>query len=249
MYLDPMLLAFHLLTQRLSQTPPCPFLPTSIAWFDSPSQFYQDGLHGVLSLPLRQAWQLSGVDLSVLGVHAREVDLADELDGGGVVGVALVAVHRDTVDAVLVGGLLSSVNRVSRVIDTCCEFFDVAVERTLQCLPKILHIIPPIARMFISTLKQGSNSHEEVPKWCRSSCSSTDPRDLPDRNYTPRRRDPSRPSPAPPTGESCGEPWQPYCMLLSTFCENSRMERFRVVGGCDWENNQGCFGVVQRGAD
>lgn len=38
-------------------------------------------------------------------VHGGQVDLRDELDGGGLVGVLLAAVHLDAVDAVLVDGL------------------------------------------------------------------------------------------------------------------------------------------------
>lgn len=72
-----------------------------------PSQLNQDHLHGVFALPLGQAGQLSGVDDAVLGIDAGEVDLADELDGGGLVGVLFAAVHFEAVDAVFVGGLQS----------------------------------------------------------------------------------------------------------------------------------------------
>lgn len=70
-----------------------------------PSQLNQDHLHGVLALPLGQAGQLPGIDDAVLGVDAGEVDLADELDGGGLVGVFLAAVHLEAVDAIFVGRL------------------------------------------------------------------------------------------------------------------------------------------------
>lgn len=40
-----------------------------------------------------------------MGVDAGEVDLADELDGGGFVGIVVAAVHFQAVDAVLVCGL------------------------------------------------------------------------------------------------------------------------------------------------
>lgn len=70
-----------------------------------PSQLNQDHLHGVFALPLGQAGQLPGVDDAVLGVDAGEVDLADELDGRGLVGVFLAAVHFEAVDAVFVGRL------------------------------------------------------------------------------------------------------------------------------------------------
>lgn len=38
-------------------------------------------------------------------VNAGEVDLADELDGGGLVGIVIATVHFQAVDAVLVCGL------------------------------------------------------------------------------------------------------------------------------------------------
>lgn len=72
-----------------------------------PSQLNQDHLHGVLALPLGQAGQLPRIDDAILGVDAGEVDLADELDGGGLVGVFLAAVHFEAVDAVFVGRLQS----------------------------------------------------------------------------------------------------------------------------------------------
>jgi hypothetical protein len=70
-----------------------------------PSQLNQDHLHGVVTLPLGQAGKLFRVDDAVVGVDAGEVDLADELDGGGLVGIFFAAVHFQTVDAVLVCGL------------------------------------------------------------------------------------------------------------------------------------------------
>jgi hypothetical protein len=72
---------------------------------DVPSQFDEDSLHGVLSLPLGEAGQLARVDDTVVGVDTRKVDLADELDRRRLVGVFRTAVHLDTVDSVLVGGL------------------------------------------------------------------------------------------------------------------------------------------------
>ncbi len=70
-----------------------------------PSQLNQDHLHGVFALPLGEAGQLPGVDDAVLGVDAGEVDLADELDRGRLIGVFLAAVHFEAVDAVFVGRL------------------------------------------------------------------------------------------------------------------------------------------------
>jgi hypothetical protein len=74
-----------------------------------PPQLYQGRLHGVIPLPAGEAGELLGVDDAVAGVHAGEVDLADELEGRGLVGVVWAAVHADGVDAVLVdalGGIL-----------------------------------------------------------------------------------------------------------------------------------------------
>ena len=79
-----------------------------------PPQLDEDRLHGVVALPLREAWQLLGVDGAVARVHAGQVDLADELDGGGLVGVLGAAVHLDAVDAVLVDGLDASTGLISR---------------------------------------------------------------------------------------------------------------------------------------
>lgn len=42
-------------------------------------------------------------------VDAGEVDLADELDGGGLVGILFAAVHFQAVDAVLVCGLQKAI--------------------------------------------------------------------------------------------------------------------------------------------
>ena len=46
-----------------------------------------------------------GVDHAVVGVDARKVDLADELDRRRLIGVVGTAVHLYAVDAVLVDGL------------------------------------------------------------------------------------------------------------------------------------------------
>ena len=45
------------------------------------------------------------VDDAVAGVYGGEVDLGDELDGRGLIGVVVAAVHLDAVDAVLVDAL------------------------------------------------------------------------------------------------------------------------------------------------
>lgn len=75
-----------------------------------PPQLDEDRLHGVVALPLGQARQLLGVDGAVARVDAGQVDLADELDDRGLVGVLGAAVHLDAVDAVLVDGLTPSMN-------------------------------------------------------------------------------------------------------------------------------------------
>ena len=72
---------------------------------DVPSQLNKNRLHGVLPLPLGKAGQLVGVDHAVVGVDARKVDLADELDCRRLIGVVGTAVHLYAVDAVLVDGL------------------------------------------------------------------------------------------------------------------------------------------------
>lgn len=72
---------------------------------DVPSQFDEDSLHGVLSLPLGEAGQLARVDDTVVGVDTRKVDLADELDRRRLVGIFRTAVHLNAIDSVLVGGL------------------------------------------------------------------------------------------------------------------------------------------------
>ncbi len=72
---------------------------------DEPSEFDEDGLHGVLSFPVGQTWQLRRVDRAVPLVHAGQVDHADEMDRGGPVGVLVAAVHLDGVDPVLMYAL------------------------------------------------------------------------------------------------------------------------------------------------
>ena len=80
-------------------------VPCSRTWIYTPSQLDQNRLHGILPLPLCETRKLARVDKAVTGVYAGEVDLADELDGRGLVGVLGAAVHLDAVDAVLVDGL------------------------------------------------------------------------------------------------------------------------------------------------
>lgn len=80
-----------------------------------PPQLYQDSLHGVIALPLSQAREHLRVDDAVAGVDGGEVDLADELDGRGLVGVVVSAVHLDAVDAVLVNRLA-----IPHVLASCC---------------------------------------------------------------------------------------------------------------------------------
>lgn len=70
-----------------------------------PSQFNKDCLHCVFPFPLGEAGKLIGVDYAVARVDTRQVNLANELNGGRLIGVFVAAVHLDTVDAVLVDRL------------------------------------------------------------------------------------------------------------------------------------------------
>lgn len=72
---------------------------------NSPSQLDEDCLHGVVALPLGQTGELLGVDNAVPRVDTGQVDLADELDLGWLIGVVLAAVHLEAVNAVFVDGL------------------------------------------------------------------------------------------------------------------------------------------------
>jgi len=67
-----------------------------------PSKLNQDSLHCILSLPLCKARKLGGVNLSIPGVDARQVDLVNELDGGWLVRIFFPTVHFQRIDAILV---------------------------------------------------------------------------------------------------------------------------------------------------
>lgn len=56
----------------------------------------------MVPLPVGEAGQLLGVDDAVTGINAGEVDLANELNGRGFVGIVRPAVHPYRVDAILV---------------------------------------------------------------------------------------------------------------------------------------------------
>lgn len=70
-----------------------------------PSQLNKDSLHGIFSFPLGKARKLIRVDDAVPRVNTRQVNLADELNGGRFIRVFVAAVHLDTVDAVLMDRL------------------------------------------------------------------------------------------------------------------------------------------------
>lgn len=89
---------------------------------NSPPQIYQDRLHGVVPLPLRQAGELRRVNLetvssldmwkdsaalylAILRVHAGNVDFGFKRDLGRNVGVVRAAMDLDAVDAILVDAL------------------------------------------------------------------------------------------------------------------------------------------------
>ena len=69
------------------------------------SKFDQDSLHGILPLPLSQTGQARGVYLACAWIDAGDVDLGDELDSGGNIGVVLPTVNVNAVDAVLMRAL------------------------------------------------------------------------------------------------------------------------------------------------
>lgn len=72
---------------------------------DAPSELDQDGLHSIVSLPAGKAGQLLGVDDAITRVHARQIDLANELYRGRLIGVVGTAMHLEGVDSVLVDAL------------------------------------------------------------------------------------------------------------------------------------------------
>lgn len=132
--------------------------------------------------------------LSILGVDTRQVDLRRELDLGRRIRVVRAAMNRNAVDAVLVN--------------------------TLR-----LHDQYTVAKI------TSDHVHEEGQGLCRSSLTSRGRRHCQVRRSMPlftlsvcfcakycslpyQHRDPSRPSQAPPAGESCVVLWRP-CLLLS----------------------------------
>lgn len=92
----------------------------------------QDRLHCELPLPLCQAWQLGCIDLycvssyftaacgslylSILRIHARQVNFGCELDLRRLIRVVRTAMDRNTVDAVLVDALYVQASACSRRI-------------------------------------------------------------------------------------------------------------------------------------
>jgi hypothetical protein len=57
---------------------------------------------------------------AIVGVNTGQVDLADELNCGRLVGVVETAVHLDAVDAVLMNGL-------KREVLVTCEYIDLSL--------------------------------------------------------------------------------------------------------------------------
>lgn len=69
------------------------------------SQFNEDSLHCVVSLPIGKAGQFTWVNLSSPRIHAGQIDFRNELENWRFVGVAIIAMYVDTVDPVLVHAL------------------------------------------------------------------------------------------------------------------------------------------------
>jgi len=65
-------------------------------------QSYQDLLHRVVPIPLRNATKSRQLDLSILLVDAGEINLRDEFNGGRLVRITTAAIDLKIVDAVLV---------------------------------------------------------------------------------------------------------------------------------------------------
>lgn len=59
----------------------------------------------MIPLPIGEARELLGVDHTIAGIHARQVDLANKLNRRRLIGIVGAAVHLYRVDAVLVHAL------------------------------------------------------------------------------------------------------------------------------------------------
>jgi len=72
-----------------------------VGWMSHvPPEFNQDSFHGVVSLPLGQTWKLRGINHAILRINTREIDLADELDDGWLIGIFVIAMHFKRIDSV-----------------------------------------------------------------------------------------------------------------------------------------------------
>lgn len=69
------------------------------------SQLDEDRLHGEITLPLHQTWQLGGIYLACTTVNTREVDFGDKGHVWRDVGIVVAAVDLEAVDSVLVCAL------------------------------------------------------------------------------------------------------------------------------------------------
>lgn len=80
------------------------------------TQLYQDGLHRVLSLPLRHARKSCWVNLACLLINARQIDLAEEVNNWRGVWVSVAAVDLDRVYSILMCALssLSALRKIQR---------------------------------------------------------------------------------------------------------------------------------------
>ncbi len=71
-----------------------------------PSNFHQDRLDTVISIPVRKARKLVIIDSSVCLVHEGKVDPGDKLYDGRLLGVMFPACNLEAVDTVLMYSLL-----------------------------------------------------------------------------------------------------------------------------------------------
>jgi len=69
------------------------------------SQLNKDGLHCVVSAPVREAGKLARVDHAVSWVNAGQVHFVDELDGRRLVGILVATMHLEGIDPILVNAV------------------------------------------------------------------------------------------------------------------------------------------------
>jgi hypothetical protein len=64
--------------------------------------FNKDSLDTIISVPMRQDWQLRPIDLAIQRIDKGQVNPRDELDSGRLIGVRVSTGYLETVNAIFV---------------------------------------------------------------------------------------------------------------------------------------------------